>query len=124
MTEPTPARKPRTVKKAAPKATAQEVADTDIARLDTDFDGNQASKATEEILADPQAVVKIRFINGGLTGLGRVFQEGDKLSVVVGSDQWKRTLNNRGESWLDLLNRDNDQQRAFGRVMFVEDIDD
>lgn len=46
--------------------------------------------------------IVVHFLADGLTALGRLWYRGEELSVDVGSEEWERTLDAEGNSFLDL----------------------
>ena len=64
-------------------------------------------------------VIRIHFLEDGLTALGKVFYRGEELEFVVGSAAHKDTFDRLGRSWLDLRKDEFGQVDRFGKVMFA-----
>jgi hypothetical protein len=69
-------------------------------------------------------VIKVYFLQDGFTALGEVWYRGQDTEVVVGSEDYEKTKNSQGDSWLDLISNPAAQKKKYGKVMFSENIDD
>lgn len=52
--------------------------------------------------ADPTQLVTINFVQDGMTAFGRIFYRGQELTIERGSAEWERTLDEEGNSWLEM----------------------
>lgn len=79
-------------------------------------------RAPETFVADsgPGEKILIHFLEDGFTAFGQVWSKGQEIEVVVGSENWKRTLNRSGTSWLDRRNDPTAQRLRYGKIMFAE----
>lgn len=69
---------------------------------------------------DSGKFVHIRFVNSGLTALGKVWSKGQEVKLEVGSPQYQRTQDGEGNSFLDIAGDSSAQEKRWGRVMFEE----
>jgi hypothetical protein len=67
---------------------------------------------------DGEEVIRIHFLEDGLTVNGRVMYRGDELEFPVGGRAHKDTYNRTGYSWLDLRNDEFAQVDRYGKIMF------
>lgn len=67
----------------------------------------------------PGEKILIHFRKDGLILLGTVWLRGQELEITVGSPDYKRTLNKRGESWLDLRDDEDAQILKWGERMIA-----
>jgi len=75
------------------------------------------AEAAEAAKNDPNRSRTIHFLEDGFTALGRVYYRGEELTVEPGTEEWQKTLDGRGLSWLDMS--DVDQKIRYKRVMFA-----
>jgi len=61
--------------------------------------------------------ILFHFLESGISALGQVWEKGQEVEIVVGSPEYKRTLNRNGESWIDLLDDEDGQWNRWGRLM-------
>lgn len=63
-------------------------------------------------------VIRIHFLEDGVTALGKLYYRGDELEFVAGSVAHRDTFDRLGRSWLDMRGDDFAQIERFGKVMF------
>lgn len=64
-------------------------------------------------------VIRVHFLEDGLTVNGKIMYRGDEMEFVVGSQAWKDTFDRFGRStWLDLRRSEFDQVDRWGKIMF------
>ena len=68
--------------------------------------------------AKPEDVVTVNFVEDGLTAFQRVWYRGQELSIEKGTPEWEQTLDEDGNSWLEL--DENDQLDKWGVRFFRE----
>lgn len=72
----------------------------------------------DEHVDDDGEVIRIHFLEDGLTVNGRVMYRGEELEFPVGGRAYKDTFNKLGRTWLDLRNDEFAQVERFGKVVF------
>lgn len=63
-------------------------------------------------------VIRIHFLEDGLTVNGRMMYRGDELEFVVGGGAYRDTFNTRGKTWLDYRLDEFAQVERYGKVYF------
>lgn len=80
----------------------------------------------ERVEADPKPEetekggerIHVHFVADGLTALGKLWYRGEELIVERDSEEFERTKDTKGNSWLDLTRRE--QVDRWGQEMFDE----
>lgn len=93
----------------------------ELARAQARLAGLQADPANWTVPAAPakpqdgeSVIIHVR--KDGFTSNGRVWYQGQELEFTVGEQNWRDTLDRKGNSWL--LLSESDQIRRYGEVMF------
>jgi hypothetical protein len=63
-------------------------------------------------------VIRIHFLEDGLTVNGRMMYRGDELEFVVGGGAYRDTFNRLGKTWLDYRLDEFGQVERYGKVFF------
>lgn len=58
----------------------------------------------------------VHFLEDGFTAFGTVWYRGQEVEVLEGSDDWARTLDGEGNSWM--VFSEDEQIDKYGKIMF------
>lgn len=106
---------PETLEEAAPEAPVKKpAAKKNRQRADKAVSGTKGPAPIPE----GAEVITVHFVEDGFTALGRLFYRGEDISLVPDSDDYLKTVDRNGDSWLDLADDDAEQFKRYGRVMF------
>jgi hypothetical protein len=103
---------PKTAPKETPKATPEATPEEAPKKVES-FES--LVEVPEDVPAAP--VIRVKFIETGLTVMSKVWSAGEELEVEVGSPRYESTKDIHGDSWLDLTQTD--QESKWGKVFFT-----
>ncbi len=78
----------------------------------------EPEKAPEQEDAPVGGVIRIKFLETGLTAAQKVWSAGEVFETEAGSPEYEITKDIDGNSWLDLAGDTEGQEKKFGKVFF------